>query len=232
MKTLVFEREAAIEKAAEHIKALIREKPNAVLALDVGAAVGAVCDKLVQAYDRAELSLSQLRIFSLTEYEEPPPGKSCRETILCGLVNKTDAEPANCRFIGSEGLEAYDGMIAEAGGVDICLLGLGLNASIGFNEPAVPFASPSHRQKLTDITKRRKAPCFGGEDKVPGYGYTLGIKTIVSSRETLVIALGPEKAEAVFKMLYGRNDSAVPAAFLQISPNVTIYLDKAAAEKL
>ena len=60
----------------------------------------------------------------------------------------------------------------------------------------------------------------------------MGIKTLVSAREILVLAFGEKKAEPVFKMFYARNDSAVPAAFLQLPFSVTVCLDSAAAAKL
>ena len=60
----------------------------------------------------------------------------------------------------------------------------------------------------------------------------MGIKTLVSARNILLLASGESRAEPVFNMLYGRNDSFVPAAFLQIPLNVTVYLDGASAQKL
>ena len=67
---------------------------------------------------------------------------------------------------------------------------------------------------------------------MPERAYTMGIKTLVMARQIMVIALGTEKAEPVFNMLYGRDDSVVPAAFLQVPSEVNVYLDPAAAEKL
>ena len=112
------------------------------------------------------------------------------------------------------------------------MLGIGANAHIGFNEPAVAYNTLSHRQKLTDATKRQNAPVFGSAEAVPEYGYTMGIYTLVWAAEIMVLAFGAEKADAVHKMLYGRNDSSVPAAFLQIPRDVTVYLDEEAASKL
>ena len=60
----------------------------------------------------------------------------------------------------------------------------------------------------------------------------MGIKTITLAREIVLAAFGGERAEPVFKMLYGRDDSVVPAAFLQIPMNVAVYLDEEAAKKL
>ena len=69
-------------------------------------------------------------------------------------------------------------------------------------------------------------------EKMPEFALTMGIKTLVSARDILLISSGESRADAVFKMLYARNDSVVPAAFLQIPLNVTVYLDEASAQKL
>ena len=85
---------------------------------------------------------------------------------------------------------------------------------------------------MTDKTKRELAPLFGGEDKVPPRGVTMGFQQLCFAREILVVALGAEKSAAVFHMLYGRDDSVYPAAFLQLPPNVTVWADPAAAKQL
>ena len=148
------------------------------------------------------------------------------------FFSRVDAERENCFFLSEEKLENYDGMIEEKGGIDLAVLDIGLNARIGFNEPATPFDSLSHRQKLSDSSRRELAPLFGGEERVPEFGLTMGIKTLVSARDILLISSGESRADAVFNMLYGRNDSFVPAAFLQIPLNVTVCLDGASAKKL
>ena len=114
----------------------------------------------------------------------------------------------------------------------MAVLGLGVNAHIGYNEPAVPYDSLTHRQKLTDKTKAQLAESFGSVDAAPQYARTMGIKTLVSARKTLVLAFGEDKAWAVFQMLYARDDSVIPAAFLQLPFDVTVYADPAAAAKL
>ena len=148
------------------------------------------------------------------------------------FAERTDIRSENCHFLSPEDLDSYDRQIRDAGGLDLAVLGLGSNAHIGFNEPAVPFASLSHRQKLAPATRRQIAGQFGSEQNVPDYGLTMGVYTLVQAREIIVLAFGEEKADAVHKMLYGRNDSSVPAAFLQIPGDVTAYVDEEAAKKL
>ena len=112
--------------------------------------------------------------------------------------------------------------------IDLAILGLGYNGQIGFNEVGTQFNSFTHEQKLTATTIKE----FSKFGSIGQTGITLGIKTLVSAKEIIVYACGEERTDAVFGMLYGRNDSTVPAAFLQIPKNVTVYADNEAASKL
>ena len=218
------------DKAAAQVKALLAEKPEAVLALSAGEDCIRLLERLAGMQQAGELSFSRAKFFAVTELcgEEPYVKSRLNDCFF----SRVDAERENCFFLSEEKLENYDQMIAEKGGIDLAILDIGLNARIGFNEPATPFDSLSHRQKLSDSSRRELAPLFGGEERVPEFGLTMGIKTLVSARDILLISSGESRADAVFNMLYGRNDSFVPAAFLQIPLNVTVYLDGASARKL
>ena len=146
-------------------------------------------------------------------------------------MKPTDLKPENCTFLTGDNWQDYDRLIEEAGGLDLAVLGIGDNGHIGYNEPATPYDSRTHRQKLTDATKRQNAAIFGSAEAVPDYAWTMGIKTLVLARQILVLAAGEEKAQPVFKMLYARDDSVVPAAFLQLPLNVEVYVDEAAGAK-
>ena len=218
------------DKAAAQVKALLAEKPEAVLALSAGEDCIRLYERLAGMQQAGELSFARAKFFAVTEFCGKEPYVKSRLNDC--FFSRVDAERENCFFLLEEKLENYDGMIEEKGGIDLAILDIGLNARIGFNEPATPFDSLSHRQKLSDSSRRELAPLFGGEEKVPEFGLTMGIKTLVSARDILLISSGESRADAVFNMLYGRNDSFVPAAFLQIPLNVTVYLDGASARKL
>lgn len=127
---------------------------------------------------------------------------------------------------------AYDEEIKAAGGIDLMLLGIGLNGHIGFNEPATLYDTHTHIARLTDNTKRMKAPVFGGAENVPDFGVTMGLKTICNAKNVFLVAYGEEKAEIIHKLVYGKTSTYVPAAMLQMHMNLTLYLDEAAASKL
>ena len=67
---------------------------------------------------------------------------------------------------------------------------------------------------------------------MPENGFTMGIKALFDAKEHMLLACGDSKAEPIFKMFYGRNDSRYPAAFLQLPSDMEVYMDKEAARKL
>ena len=232
MKTIVCEQADCCRRAAEQMRELLERKPEAVLALACGRSMKPLFGELARLCAAGKLSLQKARVFAVTEFEDCPETLRCRAQLEQELLGKTDLQPANCRFLPAESPEEYEAAIAAAGGLDLAVLGLGDNAHFGFNEPATPYDSRTHRQKLTPATRRQLAEHFGSEEAVPAFAWTMGVKTLVEARQILVLAFGEEKAGPAFQMLYARDDSFVPAAFLQLPLNVTVYLDPAAAAKL
>ncbi len=232
MKTIVAEREQSLQQAADRICQLLAKKPGAVLAFSTGRTMEALFAVLAERCRAGKLSLKEATVFAVTEFEDVPEERTARYQITKELVERTDLPLESCRFLSPEAAEGYDADIAAAGGLDMAVLGLGVNAHVGYNEPAVPYDSLTHRQKLTDKTRRQLAASFGSEEDAPHYAWTMGIKTLVFAREILVLAYGGEKTEAVFQMLYARDDSVIPAAFLQLPPEVLVFVDPEAAKKL
>ena len=234
MKTIVVPTEDCVRAAAERLVSLIENKKDASVAL--GAGDDELCVLRCAAHLAKErgVSLRGLRAFAACEFADIAPGdpNSARERIRTAFFAGTDAREDRLFAPDASAPAAYDALIERAGGIDLALLGLGENARVAFNEPATQFDTNTHVQKLTDKTKRELEALFGGADKVPPRGVTMGFQQLCFAREILVIALGAEKSKAVFHMLYGRDDSVYPAAFLQLPPNVTVYADPAAAAML
>ena len=232
MKTIVCEKEECCRQAARQIRNILEKKPNAVLAFSVGRTMTPLFEELGRLCAAGELSMGAAHVLAVTEFDACPHDLSCRAQLERELLAATDLREENCRFLSEENAEQTDEVIAALGGLDLAVLGLGDNAHFAYNEPATPYDSRTHRQKLTDATRRQLAERFGGEEQVPAYAWTMGVKTLVEAREILVLAFGEEKAKPAFQMLYARDDSFVPAAFLQLPLNVTVYLDQASAAKL
>ena len=229
MKTLIKELPELEKECARQVRKLLEDKPDAVLALTAGRTTEGLYALLSRMCREGELSFKKARIFAVTEYVGGEEGDSCRSILERQLIDNIDIERDNFLVPEEKEPEKYDSLIEAAGGLDLSILGIGINGHIGYNEPATPFDSHTHMQKLTDASRRQYQ---GGERRLTEYALTMGIKTLVSSREIFVLAAGREKADAVFKMIYGRTDSYIPAAFLQIPLEVTAFVDPAAAAKL
>lgn len=232
MKTIISDENEIISKAAELVCSVLRKKSDAVIALVGGRSVEGLYRKLAEICAAGELSFKNARFLGVADYVAAPKEKSHSHQIKEKFLAYTDANSDNIYFPQADDCAAYDALVEYLGGIDLAILGLGENAHIGYNEPATPYASSCRVQKLTEATKRQNALMFGGAENVPETAVTMGIKTLCDAREIMLLAFGENKAQAVHKMLYGRNDSVVPAAFLQIPMNVTVLVDKAAASQL
>jgi len=129
--------------------------------------------------------------------------------------------------------DAYEHAIADAGGVDLQILGIGTDGHVAFNEPGSSLASRTRIKTLTSQTRRDNARFFGGDvDAVPQHCLTQGIGTILEARHIVLVASGRGKAEAVHQLVEGSVSAMWPATALQLHPHVTVLLDTAAASRL
>ena len=117
---------------------------------------------------------------------------------------------------------AYDAMIEELGGIDLQLLGIGLDGHIGFNEPDNYFTGPTHQVTLDESTIEANARFFASKDEVPTTAITMGMKSIMQAKKVLLIANGAAKKTIVEKAFFGPIDPQVPASILQLHPDVTV----------
>ncbi len=232
MKTLIRAQDELFRLAADKVCSLLREKPDAALTLAAGRTMFPLWEFLCEAAARGEADFSAARFFQTAEFLGVPEEKSLRRLTEERLLRKIGIPEENCFWLTEENAGCCDEAIRLGGGLDLAVLGLGGNAHIGYNEPGTQFSTGCRVQKLTDKTKQQLAWLFPDGDSVPGKAVTMGIRTLTQAKEILVLAVGEEKAKAVFDMLYARDDSVIPAAFLQIPANVTVYADPAAGSRL
>jgi glucosamine-6-phosphate deaminase len=129
--------------------------------------------------------------------------------------------------------ERYEETIATCGGLDLLVLGLGVNGHVGFNEPGETLTARTHRVTLLESTRSENADPFGGvASRVPKEALSLGVGTILRAETIALIAIGERKAIAVAGMLRGPVTTHLPASFLQLHRRVEVYLDRAAAARL
>jgi len=143
--------------------------------------------------------------------------------IPSGTLPEADLA-AHCR--------AYEKAIAEAGGIDLQVLGVGRVGHIGFNEPGSDRATRTRRIRLDKVTRKDAAADFFGEEHVPEMAITMGVGTILEAREICLLAFGEHKAPILRRAVEGEISAAVAASFLQEHRGATFFLDEAAAADL
>jgi glucosamine-6-phosphate deaminase len=127
----------------------------------------------------------------------------------------------------------YERAIDRAGGIDLQILGLGMNGHIGFNEPARALAAHTHKTRLTPATRRANASFFENRVRaVPREALSMGMATILHARRIVLVATGATKARCVERMIDGPVTPRLPGSFLQLHRGAEIWLDAAAASRL
>lgn len=120
------------------------------------------------------------------------------------------------------------GAIVRASGIDVQLLGIGINGHIAFNEPGTPFDSTCRVVELTASTRHANAAHFPSPEHVPRRAITLGIGDILTAAQIIVVAIGAAKAQPVAAMLQSVPSPAVPATALRSHDDVTLIADSPA----
>jgi glucosamine-6-phosphate deaminase len=226
--------------AADAVEGLVRANPEAVLGLATGSSPLAVYDELVRRHKEG-LSFARARAFMLDEYvglsaDHP---ERYRNVIEKEFASRVDLAPGAVQ--GPDGLAAdlpaacaaYEASIADAGGVDLQILGIGTDGHIAFNEPGSSLASRTRIKTLTKQTREDNARFFGGSvDDVPRHCLTQGLATIMSARHLVLLASGRAKAEAVHQLVEGPISAMWPATIMQLHPHATVLVDDAAASRL
>ncbi|MCB0936462.1 MAG: glucosamine-6-phosphate deaminase [Mycobacterium sp.] len=242
MEVIIVEDPAAIGViGAEGIEVLLARKPAAVLGLATGSSPLAIYDDLVARYEAGRLSFGRARGFTLDEYVGLPADhpERYRTVIDTVFVSRVDFAPGAVQ--GPDGLATdipaacaqYEDAIAEAGGVDLQILGIGTDGHIGFNEPGSSLASRTRIKTLTRQTRIDNARFFDDDiEQVPTHCLTQGLGTIMAARHVILVATGRSKAEAVHHLVEGSVSAMWPASILQHHPHVTVLLDGAAARRL
>lgn len=217
-------------KAANLISAQVIMKPNAVLGLATGSSPIGTYAQLVRWYEKGDLDFSEVTSVNLDEYVglSPDNDQSYRYFMNQHLfdhvnINKENTYVPNGLTTDIEKECAdYDARIADLGGIDLQLLGIGKNGHIGFNEPNTAFETTTHKVKLKDSTIEANARFFNSREDVPTHAITMGLKSIMLAKKILLIANGQAKMDILKKALYGPVTPEIPASILQLHPDLTV----------
>jgi glucosamine-6-phosphate deaminase len=228
------------ELAANYMSEKVRENPTITLGLATGGTPLGTYERLIEDFQLGKTSYKQVVSFNLDEYigltgHDP---NSYRYYMNKNFFNHIDIDLGNT-FVPNGGTvdleqecQEYERKIAEKGGVDLQLLGIGSNGHIGFNEPGASFQSYTHVVELTKSTREANSIYFETMDDVPEKAVTMGIASIMKSKEILLLVSGEHKHEALAKLINGEVTEQFPASILKQHPFVTIIADEAAIGNL
>ena len=217
-------------KGANIIAAQVIQKPNCVLGLATGSSPVGIYRNLIESYRNGDLDFSEVRSINLDEYLglDATNDQSYRYFMQKNLFDHINIVPENtyvpngCAEDISAESAAYDQRIVDFGGIDLQLLGIGLDGHIGFNEPADYFEKSTHVVDLHESTIEANARFFARKEDVPTQAITMGMMGIMQAKKVLLIANGAAKREIVQKAFFGPITPTVPASILQLHPDLTV----------
>lgn len=231
---------------ADEIATLIKEKHDKGLPCVLGLATGSsplnVYNQLIRLHKEEGLSFKNVITFNLDEYYglEPNDINSYHFFMHENFFDHIDI-PAENVNIPSGTVEpqkvrdycrVYEKKIADLGGLDFQLLGIGRTGHIGFNEPGSHINSQTRLVTLDHLTRFDAAGAFYGIENVPSKAITMGIKTILSAKRIVLLAWGTNKSEIIQKAVEGDITPNIPTTYLQKHSNTTLVLDHQATSGL
>jgi glucosamine-6-phosphate deaminase len=222
------------------IAAEMKKKPTFVLGLATGSSPIPLYQEFIRLNKSKALDFSTTITFNLDEYVglKPTHDQSYRYFMNQQLfdhvnINKKNTHVPDGMAKDIEGAcDEYERMIADVGGIDCQVLGIGSNGHIGFNEPGTSLGSRTHMTCLTESTIADNSRMFARKEDVPTKAITMGIGTIMEAERIVLVANGPKKADCIAKAIEGPVTATVPASVLQFHPRVTFVVTQDAATKL
>ena len=232
--------------AAEHVIKRINEfnptpEHKFVLGLPTGSSPVGMYRNLVKACKEGRVSFKNVLTFNMDEYvglpEEHP--ESYHSFMATNLFNHIDCPKENIHILNgnAEDLDAeckhYEEMIAEAGGIDLFIGGIGPDGHIAFNEPFSSLASRTRQKTLTTDTIIANSRFFEGDvNKVPKTALTVGVATVMDAREVMILVNGHAKTRALQAAVEGPVCQAWTISALQTHRHGIIVCDEAATDEL
>jgi glucosamine-6-phosphate deaminase len=225
------------KRAAQFVARLVRNKPNCILGLATGSTPIGLYKELIRLHKDEGLDFSGVTSFNLDEYYglAPDHDQSYNYFMREQLFDHVNLDPKKTHV--PNGLakdvdafcEQYEQAIRNAGGIDLQVLGIGGDGHIAFNEPGSSLGSRTRLKTLTAETIADNARFFESEADVPRWAITMGVGTILESKQCLLLANGLKKAKVIAEAVEGPVTAQVTASALQLHRDVIAVLDEDAA---
>lgn len=238
--------DALSEWAAEHVIESIKEfKPTAerpfVLGLPTGSTPIGMYKNLVKAYEEGRVSFKNVVTFNMDEYvglDENHP-QSYHYFMYDNLFSHIDCPKENVHILNGNATDlhaecaSYEEKIKSYGGINLFIGGIGPDGHIAFNEPGSSFSSRTRIKTLTYDTRVANSRFFDNEiNKVPTLALTVGVQTIMSADEVMILCNGHGKARALSAVVEGSITQMWTISSLQLHPSGIIICDEASTDEL
>ncbi len=218
------------EYVGEKIKQLIKEKNNLLFCLAAGHTSISICDYLIKAYENDEISFENCSFIALDEWvgiNKDDEG-SCGDFLNKNLISKINIQEKNVFLFDGKNknlenvIKEASSFIKKRGGIDVMLLGLGLNGHLGFNEPNSAFDSTIRVENLDETTRKVGVKYFQDSKCNFEKGITLGIKEILESKNIYLPIIGEHKKEVYEKFVESEVTESFPASALKNSHCIVV----------
>jgi glucosamine-6-phosphate deaminase len=214
----------------------VRAKPDAVLGLPTGNSPLSAYAELERRALEGIADFSVVTAYAVDEFAGATATAPGTNSVFFAEHLRVRFRALRCPDSGAADPDAAIRALAESirrdGGMELCVLGVGVNGHIAFNEPGAARDSRARVVPLTRASREAHAAAFGSLERVPLLGMTLGVADLLEARAILVIAHGPHKARIVRAAIEGPVTAEVPASWLRGHGDVTWLLDTAAAALL
>ena len=221
-------------QAANIISAQVIIKPDCVLGLATGSSPVGIYRQLIDWYRKGDIDFSGVTSVNLDEYvglkgDHPQSYRYFMQTNFFDHINirpENTYVPCGCASDFDKECADYDARIAAFGGIDLQLLGIGLDGHIGFNEPGDCFVKSTHVVDLHESTIQANARFFHSADEVPRQAVTMGMVSILQAKKILLVANGAAKKEILLRAFNGPITPEIPASILQLHPDITVIFSE------
>jgi len=226
--------DAMSKLAAKIVAEQIINKPKIVLGFATGSTPLGMYRELVKIYKKSKLDFSKVITFNLDEYLglSPEHPQSYHYYMYENFFNHVNIEEKNIHIPKGDTKNPvqecrnYEREIEKIGGIDLQVLGIGVNGHVGFNEPNINLEARTHVIQLSNETIRANSRFFKNLDEVPRKAITMGMATIMKSKKIILMAWGVEKKKPILKVISGHIATDVPASLLQVHNDVILVVDK------
>jgi len=225
--------------AADEIAIAIKNKPDLTLCMASGHTPALAAELLVKKLREEKIDYSRFTFFGLDEWVGLPPSNegSCHYFFQQKIFTPLALKPSQYFLFNSLANDPesecvkMDKAIASKAGIDIMIVGIGMNGHIGFNEPGTPFTILSHMATLDEVTRSVGQKYFKQETSL-NKGITIGLGHLMNARKVILMANGNKKAEVIKNAVEGLVTPSFPASIIQQHRNAVVLLDEEAASLL